>query len=399
MKPSFLEKLVDRLDLVDPEEVQSLIERLTREKGFMENVFSALREGLFVLQPDGIVTYANPAACTLFNLTHEQVIGHPLKKCVPGLPLEGLARPDKVVSRDVEIFYPEHRFLNFYISPITSEVEEKETHLGYVILVRDVTRNRRETAEAIESEKLNALTFLAAGVAHEIGNPLNSLNIHLQLMERKLKKLPPGDSQGLTDLLDTAQGEIVRLDGILRQFLQAIRPTPPERETAHLHDILKETVKLLTPELEGRKIKLHLELAESVPRLELDADQLKQAFFNLLKNAYQALPAAGGTITLRTQVRNYEVMISVEDDGPGISAENMGTLFEPYRTTKAGGTGLGLLIVRRIVRAHGGEIEVDSREGEGTTVSLFLPLGPRPARLLAESGGQDNVIDIDISSS
>ncbi len=400
MKPSFLDKLIDRLDLVDPEEVQNLIERLTREKGFMENVFSALREGMFVLEPSGIITYINPAACQLFGLKQDDVIGSSLEKCVRGLTLEGLAKPDAVVSRDFEIFYPENRYLNFYISPITSIVEKKDTHLGYVLLIRDITETRQETAEAIETEKLNALTFLAAGVAHEIGNPLNSLNIHLQLMERKLRKLSDSDRNDLEDCLQTAQGEIQRLDGILRQFLQAIRPTPPERKLTDLHHILKDTVQLLKPELEARFVKIHLNLTETLPLMQLDPDQVKQAFFNLIKNAFQALPASGGNISLTTESRDYEVVMTVSDDGPGISAEVMGSLFEPYKTTKSGGTGLGLLIVRRILHSHGGEIEVDTTLGEGTQVKLFFPLGQKPARLLkapAPTSENPDVIDIDIS--
>lgn len=404
MKSSFLDKLIDRLHLVDPGEVQSVIERLTRENGFMENVFSALREGMIILQPDGVITYVNPSACSLFGLQSEDTIGKPLERCVRGLTLTGLAKPDAVVSRDFEIFYPENRYLNFYISPIRSEVEEKETHLGYVLLVRDITETRQETAEAIETEKLNALTFLAAGVAHEIGNPLNSLNIHLQLLERKLKALPSADRTSLENHVQTARGEIQRLDGILRQFLQAIRPTPPERERMDLHDILEETLQLLQPELEARSVKIHLNLAPSLPSLQLDGDQIKQAFFNLIKNAFQALPASGGNIELKSEVTTYEIVFSISDDGPGISAEVMGTLFEPYRTTKSGGSGLGLLIVRRILHSHGGELEVESTEGEGTEVKLFFPLGEKPARLLAnpdaspDEGSGNSVIEIDVSA-
>ncbi len=400
MKSSFLDKLIDRLDLVDPEEVQNLIERLTREKGFMENVFSALREGMFVLEPGGVITYVNPAACHIFGLAQDNVVGSPLEKCVRGLAIEGLAKPDAVVSRDFEIFYPENRYLNFYISPITSIVEEKDTHLGYVLLVRDITETRQETAEAIETEKLNALTFLAAGVAHEIGNPLNSLNIHLQLMERKLRKLPENQRSDLEGCLHTAQGEIQRLDGILKQFLQAIRPVPPERTLTNLHHVLEETIQLLQPELEARSVNIHLDLADNLQPILVDPDQIKQAFFNLIKNAFQALPASGGNISLSTDSHEYEVSMTISDDGPGISAEIMGSLFEPYKTTKRGGTGLGLLIVRRILHSHGGEIEVDSTLGEGTQVKLFFPLGPKPARLLnapATTSDDLDVIDIDIS--
>ena len=259
------------------------------------------------------------------------------------------------------------------------------------MLIHDLTKTRRDTAEAIESEKLNVLTFLAAGVAHEIGNPLNSLNIHLQLMQRKVRKLSPGDRSALEKHLNTATGEIERLDGILRQFLQAIRPGVPERQPTQLHAVLKETLTLLAPELKARKVSVELDLADPLPLLQLDADQIKQALFNLLKNSFQAMSAEGGNIQISSRKSEYEITLEISDDGPGISAEVMGALFEPFRTTKAEGTGLGLLIVRRIVREHGGEIEMDSREGEGTRVTLFFPIGERPARML---GVADEVIDV-----
>lgn len=385
MKSSFLDKLVERLDRVDPGDVQTLIERLLRERGVMENVFTALREGLLILDPNGIISFVNPAACSLFGLTADKTTGQNIATAVRGLAIADIANPQAVVSRDMEVFYPENRFLNFYTAPITDAADSGEGFIGYVMLVRDITSSRIETAEAIESEKLNALTFLAAGVAHEIGNPLNSLDIHLQLLSRKLKKLPAGDRQPLEKHLQVSQDEIRRLDGILRQFLQAIRPTTAERKPADLHQLVEESLKLLEPELESRNISIHLDYAEKLPSLLLDGDQIQQAVFNLIKNAYQAVPSEGGAITLKTRVTDYDVQFSVTDNGSGISPENMGSLFEPYRTTKPTGNGLGLLIVRRILREHGGEIEVDSAEGVGTRVLLFFPLGQKSARMLGDT--------------
>lgn len=392
MKSSFLDKLVERLDRVDPGEVQTLIQRLLRERGFMENVFTALREGLLILDPEGFITFLNPAACQLFGLSADKTVGQHIGTAVRGLEIDAIAQAGSIISRDMEVFYPENRYLNFYTSPIEDELDGDRTLLGYVMLVRDITTSRMETAEAIETEKLNALTFLAAGVAHEIGNPLNSLDIHMQLLARKLKKLSSYEQQDLRGHLDVAQTEIKRLDGILRQFLQAIRPTTAERKPTDLHGIMRETLKLLQPELESRSISIHLDLADGLPLLPLDGDQIQQALFNLLKNAYQAVPQTDGHISLRTRVTDYDVQLCVTDNGSGISSENMGSLFEPYRTTKASGTGLGLLIVRRILHEHSGEIEVDSKEGRGTRVVLYFPRGPKSARMLSQT--DDSTIDL-----
>ena len=388
MKSGFLEKLLARLDRIDPAEAQQLLSRLIREKGFLEQVFEALHEGVIVLDEDGLVTFINGAAQRFFGI-HGEVLGKAITDSLPGLEWEDIAKPGKTVSRDIEVFYPENRYLNFYVSPITSALGGES--FGWVMLVRDQTASRAEAESNLESERLNALTLLAAGVAHEIGNPLNSLDIHLQLLARQLRKLAPGDRAPLEEHLDTARREIQRLDTILRQFLQAIRPGTPTRERCQLHDVLQDTLRLLEPELASRGIRVELDLDESFPTLQLDASQFQQVFYNLLRNAYQAIRGQGGLIRVASSATDYDCRISIRDNGSGISPEHMGALFEPYRTTKASGTGLGLLIVRRVIREHGGEIEIESQPDHGTTIHIHLPRGPKPVRLLET---RPDIIDV-----
>jgi len=392
VKSGFLEKLVARLDKVEPGEIQQIVARLIREKGFLEQVFEALLEGVILLDPDGTIAFVNRAACGLFGLDPERAVGEPLDRQVRGLDWASLAKPGHTVSRDLEVFYPENRFLNFYLAPISDEEATDAAPPAYVMLVRDLTRTRAEAQETLETERLNALTLLAAGVAHEIGNPLNSLDIHLQLLGRKFRKLPPGDRAPLQEHLTTARQEIQRLDSILKQFLAAVRPTAPRRERVDLNDLIQQTLRLLEPELEARGIAVELDLAEPLPPASLDAGQFQQVFYNLIRNAYQALRERDGRITLRTGANDYEYRLAIEDNGSGISPEHMGAIFEPYRTTKSSGSGLGLLIVRRIVREHGGEIEIESEEGRGTRIVIYLPRGERTVRLLGQSDEQ--VIDV-----
>lgn len=365
-----------------------------REKGFLENVFDALQEGVLILDPEGAVTFLNGAACGFFGLEHDEALGQKIDSLVRGLNWKSLVGPGRqAVNRDLEVFYPENRYLNFYLSPLVEDVTASEELLGYVMLVRDVTQSRREAEEAIESEKLNALTLLAAGVAHEIGNPLNSLGIHLQLLERKVNDLPPGDRDKLHEHLSTARNEIQRLDLLLKEFLHAIRPSAAHREPGNLNKVIEDTLSTLAPELEEHNVHVNLHLEDHLPVLPIDSDQLMQAFFNLLKNAYQSLPGSGGEVRITTRSTEFEIIASVEDYGSGISPEIMGSLFEPFRSGRKTGTGLGLLIVRRIVRAHGGEIEVESEEGEGTTVRMYFPREEKRVRLL-ESSRTEPVIEI-----
>jgi PAS domain S-box-containing protein len=216
VKSGFLEKLVARLDRVEPGEVQQIVTRLIHEKGFLEKVFEAMQEGVILLDAQGVIGFVNRAAGGFFGLDPEKAVGQRLSSQVRGLDWESFgSRPGRTVSRDLEVFYPEERFLNFYLAPIDGGDDSGEAP-GYVMLVRDLTSSRAEAEETLESERLNALTLLAAGVAHEIGNPLNSLDIHLQLLGRKLRKLPPGDRKPLEDHLATARGEIQRLDAAPR---------------------------------------------------------------------------------------------------------------------------------------------------------------------------------------
>ena len=382
---------MERLDRVEQGEVRQIVKRLIHEKGFLEKVFEALQEGVVLLDPEGEIEFVNQAACRFFGLDPARAVGAAIATQVRGLDWNNLIRPGKVVSRDLEVFYPQNRFLNFYLSPIDDEEHAGET-LGYVMLVRDLTRTKAEAEETLETERLNALTLLAAGVAHEIGNPLNSLDIHLQLLKRKIGKLEFGVREPLQEHLQTARDEIGRLDSILKQFLQAVRPSTPKRESRNLHAILHDSLKLIQPELESRSIAVELKLAQELPLLDVDPGQFQQVFYNLLRNAYQALSGDDGRITLRSRHTDYEVELSIEDNGSGISPEHMGAIFEPYRTTKSSGSGLGLLIVRRIVREHGGEISIESEEGEGTCVTIHLPRQQKNARLLETP---DPVIDLE----
>jgi two-component system, sporulation sensor kinase E len=390
VKSGFLEKLVARLDRVVPGDVQQIVTRLIREKGFMEKVFEALHEGVIILDPQGVIGFLNRAACQFFGLDPERAIGEVISSQIRGLDWDSLGKPGRTISRDLEVFYPENRYLNFYLAPI-DDADAANEPLGYVMLIRDLTSTRAEAEETLESERLNSLTLLAAGVAHEIGNPLNSLDIHLQLLGRKLRKLPPGDRGPLEEHLATAREEIQRLDSILKQFLHAVRPTAPHRERQDLHTLLNDTLKLLEPELAARKIAVELDLAESMPPAMVDPGQFQQVFYNLIRNGYQAISCKDGRITIRTRTNDFETIISIEDNGTGISPEHMGAIFEPYRTTKSSGSGLGLLIVRRIIREHGGQIAIESEENQGTRVVIHLPHAERAVRLLS---APDPVIDL-----
>ena len=409
MKAGFIEKLIGRLGKIGPEDVQNYFLRLAQEKGFLETVFNSIQEGIIVTDAKGRITYLNDAACQLFGLEADDSIGKRLDERVRGLDWSALSRSEGPISRDMEIFYPSNRFINFYSVPLVIERQPTDDKIdnrnidppsptaspartsgatsisgeqvGHAIILRDITETRRSEQQTIESERLNALTLLAAGVAHEIGNPLNSLNIHLQLIEREARKLDGANRAELHESVEVARAEINRLDSIISQFLRAIRPTRPQLRPENVNSIVEEAVRFFAPEIKDRDIVVEQELRSDLPLLELDRDQVKQAFYNVIKNSFEAMKRRG-ILRIRTDVDESHVTVRFTDTGGGISPDNLSRVFEPYFTTKTSGTGLGLLIVRRIVREHGGELSIESSEGKGLTLTIRLPHIDRRVRML-----------------
>jgi two-component system, sporulation sensor kinase E len=387
MKRGFLEKLIERIGLVQPGDVQNYLVEIAREKGFLETIFNAIFEGVIVTDPGGRIIYLNRAASSFFGVDVEGSIGKPLGEVVRGLDIGQTSGPSEAVSRDLEVFYPENRFLNFYVVPLMSEDTHEEL-AGRAIILRDITQNRRATQETIESERFSALTLLAAGVAHEVGNPLNSLDIHLQLMQRRIKKLPAKARQELGESIQIARQEVGRLDHIITQFLRAIRPQQLATRMENINSVLEESVTFLDAELKDRDILVELELDRSLPPLAIDRDQIKQAFYNIIRNALQAMKS-GGILRLRSGADETHQFVSFSDTGGGIPPENISRVFEPYFTTKSSGSGLGLLIVRRIVRAHGGEVMIESERNRGLTLTIRLPRVDRRVRFLEQGSATD----------
>lgn len=383
MRPGFLDKLIERIRLVPPHEISQYLQDLARDRGFLETIFNSLLEGIIVTDPQGRIIYLNRASCEFFGLHGPENIGKVLSDIVPGLLLNFITQANEVVSRDLEVFYPEHRFLNFYVAPLMSDENEGflPTLAGRAIILRDITNTRRQAEEALATERSEVATLLASEVAHEIGNPLNSLTIHLQLLERRLAKLPQEQRNELQHSLSVASNEVTRLDQIITQFLKAMRPLPLELKMEELNSVILEVLSFLKQEIENRNIQLELALEKKLPRILMDRDQFKQALYNIIRNSFQAMKESG-SLRVLTGSDETHLWVSIGDTGGGISADQFDKIFQPYFTTKTDGNGLGLLVVQRVVRAHGGEIMLESSEGKGLVFTIRLPRQDRRVRFL-----------------
>ncbi len=387
LRNSSLDKVLGRLDQLDDANLHNLVQRLARERALLEAVFNTLQEGVLVIDADGAVEYANDAAARLIGLTGQSG-GATLWRLVPGLreSLQGAGQDEAagpVLAREFELAYPAPRVVRLYRVPFAESAEGRRRH---TIILTDITRERESTTERIESEKISSILLLAAGVAHELGNPLNSLTIHLHLIERKLKKLPGSkETRSLADSIKVCQDEVARLDGIIRNFLEAIRPRPPDLAEVNLTEVVDDVLRFQAKELADRGLEVRSELPPGAPAIMADRDQLKQVFFNLLKNAMEAM-TPGGRLSLKLRADDDSVFVAVGDTGAGIKGADLARLFQPYHTTKVSGHGLGLMIVQRIMRDHGGHVGIESKEGVGTVVTLRFPQKHRRVRMI--EGGE-----------
>jgi PAS domain S-box-containing protein len=357
---------------------------LSNEKGLLETIFQSIHEGILVLDADGQVNYANNSAEHLLGFNSKDIKGKHIEDYIPGVHWDRIISFDesewsRLVSRDIEITYPEYKLLNFYVVPFSKDQNKPD---GLIVILRDIMDKRMQEESTINSERFEAIQLLAASVAHEIGNPLNALNIHLQLMQRETNNIENEKVRdNIEELNQIAIDEVSRLDAIITEFLKAIRPSKPSLKTENIQTILEETLMLIKNDVANRNIEIDVNTSGVLPLIKVDKGQIKQAFFNVIKNALQVMPD-GGKLMISLSSSDEFLGIAFRDTGTGISKDDFPRVFDPYHTTKETGSGLGLMIVKRIVQDHGGQIELVSQENKGTIFTILLPLIERRVRLL-----------------
>ncbi len=388
-KSTPLNKVLGRIDDLDATNLAILVQRLAREQKLLRTIFDLVHEGILVIDQNGVIEYANGAAGKLIGFDVRDSGKAVLWKLVPDLARtldlssEGAFDEVSGASRELHLTYPESRYVRLYLVPFfEGKTGDSRKNLRYAVILSDITEEKISTQDQIENEKVSSIIMLAAGVAHELGNPLNSLTIHLQLMKRELRKM--GENEHLAKIeksLAVCSGEVERLDGIIANFLEAVRPHPPDFQDLDALSILEEVLEILGQELKNHQILVEIESSGLLPVISADRNQIKQVYFNVLKNACEAMEG-GGSIKVRTRSDDEFVFLQIGDSGRGIEQSDFTHVFEPYFSTKEKGHGLGMMIVQRIMREHGGQLGIDSQLGVGTLVTLQFPQKHRRIRLL-----------------
>jgi two-component system sensor histidine kinase HydH len=342
---------------------------LAEMKTYTENVVESMADGLISVNRERKIVTLNRKAAEFFGTTEEDLKNKEISKIL-GIDLDPLLKDQRGVLRDWGLKVAGESGtqipLSLSVAPLK---DENDQEMGSVILLRDLREIRDLQERVRRSERLASLGRLAAGVAHEIRNPLSAIRGFAQFFQSRFK-----GQEKEQEYAAVMVREVDRLNRVITALLDFARPKEPHRELQNAGEILEQTLKVLEAELAKRNIAVEKNLEGSLPKILVDRDQLSQALFNLLLNALESMEG-GGRIRIAMENADAKALaISISDTGRGIPKEDLERVFEPFFSTKRKGTGLGLAIVHQIVESHKGVIRVESREGEGTTFRITLPI-------------------------
>lgn len=352
--------------------IDTMFKNLIKLKGFTERILESMNSGVLIFNPQGKLSYANqevklmlthpfPEGWDISNIDNEN-----LPKVLIDVIKEVLET--KITHEDTKLRIKtggQKRTLTINAFPIRNETGRDID--GIACFIKDVTRITELEEQLMRADKLSAIGVLAAGVAHEIRNPLTGMKMIVQLLESDFSE---DDSH--REPLGIIQREIDRLESIIGNLLDFARPSKPKKVDVAPVDVVKDCYKLIKNQLNKQAISFEIKQSDNCPLTTADPDQLKQVFINIMVNAIQAI-GRNGKLTVSIEPVDERIKIAFEDTGCGIPHEKMRDIFNPFMTTKEDGTGLGLPMAQRTVEEHGGTLEVQSTLGEGSIFTVFLP--------------------------
>ncbi len=388
----FIERALAKLSKLDADQIHALMYDLAFEHERLNGVLDSLSDGIMVADVENNLIVFNKAAERLVPFTGTEGYDRPIWESITDNEIsrfveQTLETQESIRDREFALDRGGMtRLLAFTITPLVRNGQIQ----GTIIHVEDVSERRGREARLRRAESLASLTTLAAGVAHEIKNPLGSIGIHMQLIQKALSRIDAEEVDQIGGYVDVVNEEVERLNRIVVDFLFAVRPMDTKLEDRDLNGIVHDLLEFVRFELEEANIEIQEELAEDLPTLEIDEKYLKQALLNIVKNAISAMPA-GGTLTASSRQQGDVVVLKITDTGLGMSDEVLNKIFEPYFTTKDFGSGIGLTMVYKVAKEHMGDISVVSQEGKGSSFSISFPVPQREQHLLNYEGGSNEV--------
>ncbi|MGZ4032791.1 MAG: PAS domain S-box protein [Tumebacillaceae bacterium] len=348
-------------------------EELRKTKERLESLIEHSADAIWMVDMNDRLLQVNPSFETLFGWSAREVIGHKLP-IIPDFLHEEMMHLHQLIKTGRSLAgYETQRICKsgrlLYVSATLSPVRDNKGNvIGISGTCRDISVSKQAEEMLIRSEKLSIAGQLAAGLAHEIRNPLTSLKGFVQLMS--LKEAPQ------KKYLDVMSSELNRIEMIVSELLMLAKPQAMTLKRKEIASILEDVLTLSDSEAFLKQVQIQTEVAEGLPAIECDENQLKQVFINFIKNAMEAMPN-GGELRIGVYRQDHDhIRIRFQDEGVGISKETLARLGEPFYTTKTKGTGLGLMVCKKIIDNHKGSLDITSELGVGTTIEVLLPISP-----------------------
>jgi two-component system, NtrC family, sensor histidine kinase HydH len=345
----------------------------SRIKIFSDSLVENMPIGLVAINDRDEIISFNQTAESVLGYSHPDVLGKNAREIIPPACmalLQGLKAETKVIAEEVDCPLRDGRTISLEV--IATALEEDDGRsLGYVILFRDITEVRHLKKEMERSQRLASVGSLAAGIAHEIRNPLSSIKGFATFFKERYRDSP--EDQKTAEIMVQ---EVERLNRVIGQLLEFARPMEMKKEWASISEVIRHTLRMIEGQAKAKDVTVRTYLPEQLGDIFIDRDKITQVLLNLYLNALEAMNK-GGTLTVAVLPQEGRtVRIDVTDTGKGIDEKDLARIFDPYFTTRSSGTGLGLAIVHKIMESHDGELRVTSEPDKGTTVSIFLPVGP-----------------------
>ena len=345
----------------------------SRIKIFSDSLVENMPIGLVAINDREEIISFNQTAESILGYLHREVLGKNAFEIIPPACmalLQGLKEEKKLIEEEIDCPLAGGRIISLEVIATALE-EDNGNFLGYVILFRDITEMQHLKKEMERSQRLASVGSLAAGIAHEIRNPLSSIKGFATFFKERYRDNP--EDRKTADIMVQ---EVERLNRVIGQLLEFARPMEMKRHWTSIQEVIQDTSRMIEGQANAKNIAVQTDLSQHIGDIFIDRDKITQVLLNLYLNALEAMEDGG---TLRVAILPHEghmVRIDVTDTGKGIDEKNLARIFDPYFTTRSSGTGLGLSIVHKIMESHDGELRVTSEPDKGTTVSIFLPVGP-----------------------